>query len=61
LTKLRSQIKSTKHTLEQIVLHWVIGRDLLVYTGNLWWVTQSDQRRWTKVGRRQLVHLSTPL
>jgi len=33
--KLRSQIKSAKHTPEQFVLHWGTGRDLLVYTGNL--------------------------
>jgi len=41
---LRSQIKSTKHTLQQLVLHWGGGgcRDLPVYTGNLWWVTQSE-------------------
>ena len=38
----RSQIKSTKHTLEQLVLHWGTGRDLLVYTSNLWWVNQSE-------------------
>ena len=40
--KLRSQIKSSKHTLQQLVPHWGTGRDLLVYTGNLWWVTQSE-------------------
>jgi len=61
LTKLRSQIKSTKHTLEQIVLHWGIGRDLLVYMVICGESPRVNQRRWTKVGRRQLVHPSTPL
>jgi len=61
LTKLRNQIKSTNHTLEQLILHWGTCRDLLVYADNLWWVIQVNRRRWTKVGRRQLVHPSTPL
>jgi len=36
MKKLRSQIKSTKHTLEQLILHWGTDRDLPVYTGILW-------------------------
>jgi hypothetical protein len=37
----RLKAKSTKHILE-LILHCGTGRDLLVYTGYLWWVTQSE-------------------
>jgi len=55
LTKSRSQIKSTKHTLEQLVVTCLFTR--VIYGES----PRVNQRRWTKVGRRQLVHPSTPL